>query len=214
MSELQSESIAELMPALLKAQANFGPAVRNATNPHFNSKFVDLAGVLEAVGPALLTEGILLSQPTDFVDGVTVLRTRLIHQSGEWIGSVYPVAAGVGNPQAAGSALTYARRYTALAICGIAPEDDDGNAASAAPQFKAVPLRVSQRDLEYAGPSFNEALAMVKKQADRLGWSKEEVERDYEVRYGGTLQGSHPSALDAYASRLAAQPEQQELGAS
>lgn len=130
-TELQSESIAQLMPALLKAQRNFTPAVKNASNPHFNSRFIDLAGVLEAIVPALADEGILLSQPTDYVDGVTVLRTRLIHESGEWIGSVYPVSSGVGNPQVAGSALTYARRYTALAVCGIAPEDDDGNPAAA-----------------------------------------------------------------------------------
>jgi hypothetical protein len=61
-----------------------------------------------------------------------VLVTRLIHESGEWLGSRYPVHPVKADPQGEGSALTYARRYALMALVGIAPEDDDGNAANAA----------------------------------------------------------------------------------
>lgn len=131
MTELASESIVKIMPALLKAQGEYGPVVKDATNPHFGSKFLSLVGVIDAVGEALRKNKIAIVQQTDrHDDGITVLVTRLIHESGEWLGSVYPLRPVKADPQSEGSALTYARRYALMALTGIAPEDDDGNAAS------------------------------------------------------------------------------------
>lgn len=144
---LESESIAQLMPALIKARAGFAPAVKNAENGHLKSKYVDLDGVLEAVTPALLAEKVVLMQQTYTEDGITMLLTRLVHETGEWIGSRYPVRPIKAEPQAEGSALTYARRYTAMAICGIAPEDDDGQLAIVAP--KADPEAVNSAVLAF-----------------------------------------------------------------
>lgn len=127
---LQSESLTNIVPALLKAKAEFEPARKNATNPHFGSAFINLEGVLDAVESALTKHNLLLIQPTEFEDGQTVLCSQILHASGEWIGSRYPVRPVKSDPQSEGSALTYARRYTAMALLGIAPEDDDGNAAS------------------------------------------------------------------------------------
>lgn len=127
---MQSESLTNIVPALLAAKAEFQPARKNAQNPHFGSAFVNLEGVLEAVETALTKHDLLLIQPTEVVDGMTVLCSQILHSSGEWIGSRYPVRPVKSDPQAEGSALTYARRYTAMALLGIAPEDDDGNAAS------------------------------------------------------------------------------------
>jgi hypothetical protein len=130
---LSSESLTKFMPAFLAAQAEFGPAIKGALNPHFQSRYVDLDGALEAVQPALLKHRIAVTQPTRIDGTTTILVTRFIHESGEWIGGEYPVRAQQQTPQSEGSALTYARRYALMALAGIAPEDDDGNSGSRQP---------------------------------------------------------------------------------
>ena len=116
--------------ALVRAQRGFAPALKTSTNPHFRSKYVDLAGCIEAVVDALNAAGIALIQRT-FEDntGVTV-ETVFVHESGEMLecGKLH-VPASKQDPQGYGSALTYARRYSLMAAAGIAPEDDDGNGA-------------------------------------------------------------------------------------
>jgi hypothetical protein len=126
---LTSDTISAIMPAFIKAQGNFAPALKSSTNPHFKSKYVALDGVIDAVAEPLRAEGIAIVQMTDVEGAGTILVTRLIHASGEWIGSRYPVHPVKADPQGEGSALTYARRYALMALVGIAPEDDDGNAA-------------------------------------------------------------------------------------
>lgn len=121
----------EISAAFVAAKRQFGPALKDRTNPAFRSKYADLGACLEAVEDALLANGIALYQETfDDTTGVTV-ETVLLHQSGEALrcGKLH-VPASKQDPQGYGSALTYARRYSLMAACGIAPEDDDGNAAS------------------------------------------------------------------------------------
>lgn len=116
--------------AFVAAKRQFGPALKDRTNPAFRSKYADLGACLEAVEDALLANGIALYQETfDDTTGVTV-ETVLLHESGEALrcGKLH-VPAPKQDPQGYGSALTYARRYSLMAACGIAPEDDDGNAA-------------------------------------------------------------------------------------
>lgn len=117
--------------ALVRAQRGFAPALKTSTNPHFRSKYVDLAGCIEAVVDALNAAGIALIQRTsEDSTGVTV-ETVFVHESGEMMecGKLH-VPASKQDAQGFGSALTYARRYSLMAAAGIAPEDDDGNAAS------------------------------------------------------------------------------------
>jgi len=117
--------------ALVRAQRGFAPALKTSTNPHFRSKYVDLAGCIEAVVDALNAAGIALIQRTsEDSTGVTV-ETVFVHESGEMLecGKLH-VPASKQDAQGYGSALTYARRYSLMAAAGIAPEDDDGNAAS------------------------------------------------------------------------------------
>jgi hypothetical protein len=117
--------------ALVRAQRGFAPALKTSTNPHFRSKYVDLAGCIEAVVDALNAAGIALIQRTsEDSTGVTV-ETVFVHESGEMMecGKLH-VPASKQDAQGYGSALTYARRYSLMAAAGIAPEDDDGNAAS------------------------------------------------------------------------------------
>lgn len=121
-----------IIAAFIKAQQAFKPAVKDAVNPHFKSKYVTLQAAIDAVLPALHANGFALIQATLVQDGRTILRTHITHVNGESISSDYPVHPVKADPQGEGSALTYARRYALMALCGIAPEDDDGNAAVAA----------------------------------------------------------------------------------
>lgn len=147
MTALTSEGLTKIVPAIIAAQKSFKPALKDSVNPAFKSKYVSLDSVLEAVTEALLNNGIALLQQTDRDDdGTTILLTRLIHTSGEWVGSRYPVRPVKQDPQGEGSALTYSRRYSLMALVGIAPEDDDGNAASRSPK----------RDEPKAEPKLNE----------------------------------------------------------
>lgn len=134
--------------ALVKAQKEFGPALKSSTNPHFRSKYADLAACVEAVIDALNNNGIYLMQLTEEHESGVKVSTVFIHESGEQIsgGSLF-MPASKQDAQGFGSALSYARRYSLMAACGIAPEDDDANSAKApaprptvAPAAKAAPI--------------------------------------------------------------------------
>lgn len=133
--------MSQIAPAFIKAKKAFAPALKDKNNPAFKSKYADLGACLDAVNDALLENGIALYQETfEDATGVTV-ETVLLHESGETIrGGKLHVPASKQDPQGYGSALTYARRYSLQAACGIAPEDDDGNAASA--QKKAPTVQI------------------------------------------------------------------------
>jgi hypothetical protein len=120
-----------IFSALVKAQTAFGPALKANTNPHFKSKYADLAACIEAVIGALNSNGIALIQRQHPNEGGVAIETVFVHESGEsYSAGMLTVPAAKLDPQGYGSALTYARRYSLMAACGIAPEDDDGNAGS------------------------------------------------------------------------------------
>lgn len=120
--------------ALVKAQKEFGPALKSSTNPHFRSRYADLSACVEAVVDALNNNGIFLLQKSSESPGGVSIETVFIHESGESMPcGVLFVPATKNDAQGFGSALTYARRYSLMAACGIAPEDDDGHAASKRP---------------------------------------------------------------------------------
>jgi hypothetical protein len=125
--------------AFVKAQRQFGPALKTSTNPHFRSKYADLSNCIEAVIDALNANGIGLMQRTyESKDGVMV-ETIFVHESGEVMEcGLLHVPAAKQDPQGYGSALTYARRYSLLAATGLAPEDDDGNSASRRTEIKST----------------------------------------------------------------------------
>ena len=128
---MKSESIKELATALSKAQSQFDHAKKDVKNEFFKSKYADLASVIDAAKEHLGKNGLSVSQLTNVDEnGNILLETILMHSSGEWISGVYPIKPIKTDPQAYGSAMTYARRYAFSAITGIAADDDDGNAAS------------------------------------------------------------------------------------
>jgi ERF superfamily protein len=127
----------KIAPAFVAAKKAFGPALKDKSNPAFRSKYADLGACIDAVEEALLANGIAFFQETsEDPTGVTV-ETVFLHESGESLrcGKLH-VPASKQDPQGYGSALTYARRYSLMASCGIAPEDDDGNAATKATTTK------------------------------------------------------------------------------
>lgn len=116
--------------ALSKAQGTMSGAKKDSANPFFKSKYADLASVWEACREALSKNEIAVFQKTGFVDGMFGVITKLQHSSGEFEDGFFPVAVPVtAKAQEMGSAITYARRYALAAMVGVAPEDDDGNAA-------------------------------------------------------------------------------------
>ena len=132
----------EIAAALVKAQKAFGPALKTSTNPAFRSKYAKLENCIDAVIDALNDNGIMLMQNThDHPTGI-IVETLFLHESGEVVssGKLY-VPAAKNDPQGFGSALTYARRYSLMTACGIAPEDDDGNIATKAVQEAVKPVK-------------------------------------------------------------------------
>ena len=155
MSELQKQAC----EAFVKAQKDFAPALKQSTNPHFRSKYVDLAGCVEAVIDALNSNGLALQQFSHERDGGVAIETRLIHESGEVIDcGVLFVPATKQDAQGYGSALTYARRYSLMAACGIAPEDDDGNKAtkSAPVKLTEAPVKLTEAPVKLKESDFKE----------------------------------------------------------
>ena len=124
-----SDSIAALSKALVGAQAEMGGAVKDSANPFFKSKYADLTSVVKAVKEPFAKHGLAYTQfPIRNESGVGVV-TRLIHESGEWLESEYTLPVIKADPQAAGSCITYARRYALQSLAGIPTADDDAEAA-------------------------------------------------------------------------------------
>lgn len=121
-----------LYAALIKAQSQIKPAIKDSNNPHFRSKYADLASVWDAVRDALHKNSLAVVQlPTITESGRPALITKVIHESGESLDSLYPILCkDETDPQKLLSAITYARRGALAAMLGVTAEDDDGNAAA------------------------------------------------------------------------------------
>lgn len=156
-----SEATDILDAALAKAQAEIENPTKDATNPHFRSKYATLDAGLNIVRACLSKHGISVTQPTRVEDGILMLETRLACQ-GQWIASEYPVCAFPVKQQEMGSALTYSRRYSLFSLVGIAgEEDDDANAAtSATPAPKRDSHKVSKETSAVAKEAAIMAISM------------------------------------------------------
>lgn len=131
---LKSESIAALAKAIALSQLHVENALKSSTNPHFKSKYADLAEILNTVRPVFSANCIAIVQTPTFESGVASVETMLCHESGEFISSVCSSPVSKQDAQGIGSAITYLRRYSLAAMCGIAQEDDDGQHAVQEPQ--------------------------------------------------------------------------------
>ena len=126
----RSESIKALAKALVLAKSKMEAPTKDKTNPHFKSKYADLASVKSSYQPALTEAGLSVVHALAYKEALTLTTTVLHAESAEWIASDFPIPAGL-KAQEIGSALTYGRRYNVCALLDIvAEDDDDGNAAS------------------------------------------------------------------------------------
>jgi hypothetical protein len=136
---LKSETIGKLTEALSKAQACIKGAITDSENPYFKSRYADLSSVWEACRIPLTDNGLAIIQTSTFWPEnpeMVVIETTLSHSSGEFVTGVMAAKPVKPDPQSIGSCVTYLRRYSLAAICGVAPEDDDGNAATGKTQEK------------------------------------------------------------------------------
>jgi hypothetical protein len=140
MNPNQSEKVAELAKALAKAQSEMSGAIKASVNPHFKSRYADLAAVFDACRAALNKNEIAIVQRVENDPNGVAVSTTLLHSSGEWISDRCWLPVAQKTAQAYGSAITYGRRYGLAALAGVAAEeDDDGNAASAPMPAQARP---------------------------------------------------------------------------
>lgn len=127
-----------LAGALLQAQGKMGKLIKDSSNPHFHNTYASLAAVLDTVRGPLTDAGLILYQSASAAEGEVMVRSMLIHaETGESIEEMLPLPVAQRTPQAYGSAITYGRRYLAMAMCGLAPDDDDGEASSPTTAQKA-----------------------------------------------------------------------------
>ena len=151
----QSDSINELATALSAAQRLMEGAAKDSANPFFKSRYADLSSIWLAIREPLGAHGLSVIQVPAAEGSKITITTLLCHTSGQWISSELTMAGKDDSPQGIGSAITYARRYALAAICGVAPEDDDGEKAqgrstptgSAKPQGHAPTPQESTVDL-------------------------------------------------------------------
>ena len=132
-----SEAIDLISAALVKAQAHIKPAPKDAKNPHFKSRYADLASVMEACREVLAQNALAVIQAPYVVAGKVIVETRIQHKSGQFFASELALIPKAMDPQSVGSCITYGRRYGLQAMVGVvAEEDDDGNAATFSPAAK------------------------------------------------------------------------------
>lgn len=137
-----SETVTALYGAFVAAQAQMEGVNKSAKNPHFRSAYATLEEVALTARPILAQHGLAYTQAPGMSDGGVTVTTRLIHKSGEWMQSTICMPLDKHTPQAVGSAITYGCRYSLMAVLGLPPQDDDGEAAEgrhspAAPKPKA-----------------------------------------------------------------------------
>jgi len=188
----KSESINELATALSKAQGLMEGAKKDSENPFFKSRYADLASVVEAIRGPFAENGLSYVQAPIPTEGDWVqVETILLHASGQWITSIVDVPVAKGDAQGYGSALTYARRYGLSAIAGVAPEDDDGNAAAKAkprpsekemmPTPKAAPAQGSRLGAEGAPHARMTTFQIAKANYSTAGMTEQQMRLSFDL---------------------------------
>lgn len=195
-----------LAEALVAFQAEVGFVAKDTQNPFFKSKYADLPAVMREAQPVLAKHGLAVSQLPSFfnADGkiYDTLRTVVIHESGQEVESTMVLHPVKNDPQAHGSAITYARRYAYMAALGlVADVDDDGNAASA----KAAPRKAAPKKAAPTNSEAAEALDRVKAAAKAAGVVSKDVQAWFAEQYpdgGAVVSSTDVDALTATAAHF------------
>lgn len=198
---MESGALDLLLGALVKARASYAPVRRDQSNPAFRASYASLDAVLDAVSPALTANGLVIVHQTEPLEpGGLMLTTKLMHTSGQWIGTRYPVRPLKAEPQALGSALTYARRYSVLALCAIAPEDDDGQAASVPPRQE--PERQRVRPMPPEDPRRRDAINAIRRAGHAAGMADEDILARWDEAHDMPMANAFMGELEAFLQEL------------
>ena len=208
-----SPQINELAKALAAAQRKIQAAKKDSQNPHFRSRYADLASCWDACREQLTSNGISVIQPVQKNHEGPYLQTILLHESGQWIASgEYPLRSAKDDSQGLGSAITYGRRYSLCAMVGVAPDDDDdGEAAQGRPQAKSVPQ--ARPPFQQTAPRMNEPVAVQPpKAADPMPAAVNDAPPKYAYGNGNATKGiSEAQVKRLYALKHKAGWHDQEL---
>lgn len=194
----RSDSIASIAKALAAFQKDVTQPKKSAKNPHFKSTYVPLDNVVDSIAETAPKHGLSYIQTTVTENDKAGVQTLLMHESGEWI-EFEPLLLPIGQkatPQAVGSAITYARRYTLSSIFGIASEtDDDANGAndnaSKNPTPKAVMATKAELETLNKLVDLFAGLRSVSREKvlETVNWDGQKVlERDLAVKMKGGLE--------------------------
>jgi hypothetical protein len=196
----------DLFAALVQCQGELGAALKDATNPHFKSKYADLASVVGAIKPVASKHGLGYVQCFHPSEGGVTVETIIVHTSGEHFstGPLF-VPASKQDAQGYGSAITYARRYSLQTAFGVPADDDDGNAAAAsAPKLNQWSARGSAlQGIEVDWPRIKKIAAAIQghmtNQPDDWEWrvweESEQVKGDDLIAVAECLQASERTKL-------------------
>lgn len=184
---MRSDDTQEIAKALAAAQSEMKPAIRNKSNPFFKSSYADLESVCDACLHVLNKHGICVTQTTAPLDNGIALETTLIHASGQWISSVYPVHPAKNDAQSLGSAFKYARRYALSGIACVSESDDDGEEAmdrnAAEAPIKQQP-KSPAKGLDNGPTRVTPAqIALLMATANQKNWTEEDI-KDYLGKIG------------------------------
>lgn len=177
---MQSEAINELIAALAKAQGEMKPAAKDSTNPHFRSRYADLASVWDACRDALASNGLAVTQCVQNEGEKQVLVTTLGHSSGQWMKSFMTLPIQKAGAQELGSCISYCRRYSLASMVGVYQDDDDGERAE---QAKEIPKYLSKDMIAALNPLMAEDLEAVEliKGKYKCNWTYLPIEKFGEV---------------------------------
>ena len=188
--------------SLLKAQTAMMGAKKNGLNPHFHSNFSTLNDVWEAAKEPLHSNGLVLLQPIDIVNGQQVIRTIIFNAGGERIESICPIVCVKQNdPQALGSAITYARRYSLASIIGIVTDvDDDAEKAMARNNNAPKPQQNKPQEKTYqlVGAKGNHTYSQWLKEFERVanGCQSIDAMQSHNINQINAVTKDHPEAVE------------------
>jgi hypothetical protein len=216
---MKSESIAAIAKALSAAQGEMHGAVKSEVNPAFKrdgkiSTYATLADVWDAIREPFANHGLSVTQTTRITEGGNVICiTTLLHSSGEWIAGEYPISPVMNTPQSLGASMTFGRRFSLMAIAGIAPVDDDGNEASKKdePEKKAKPA-APKAEAPTPSPTKEviagreKMVAAIMDQAAKHGISKEDLVEHVQQRWQKSSKDLSPRELGELLDFVSAVP--------
>lgn len=179
-----SDSIKNLADALHKVQGEVTGVARNTENPFLKSKYANLEAVIATIRTPLQAQGIVFTQaPGAFRDGALEVTTQLTHaKSGEYMRSTLSIPLPKADPQSAGSAITYGCRYSLMAMIGVPPTDDDGEAATPRGNGSKKSAYQTRKDGDY--PKIEKEIRACKSPKELKTWGLENAERIHSLGGG------------------------------